>query len=189
MVASTQRRLNGGTSTCRATARNQHGKGRKSASNFVAAARPMPRHPFVTKNQASMRATLRGGHGTCAIPATVHDDCSIGFNVTKGAPGLRQRGNLRHPGEPVYLKARRDGPQGRRGPKIGTSPPPSARSRADGNDYSYTTVLAGNTQPARSTVGAKRRHRHGGTNPRLAARRFAARAYLRRHGKIERAGR
>ena len=115
-----------GTSTCRATASWSASAraGRRPARLRRRQRRRCPDRAFRRRGeQPTVRATLKGGLGTCAIPGDGYlYACSIGFNVTKGTtPGYRQRRHCGDAGEPVYLEGSAGtGPQWTLGPQIGT---------------------------------------------------------------------
>ncbi len=147
------------------------GKGKEQAAvDFVAAsAADAQTIRFVTaEEQPSLRSTLKGGLGYLRDPGDGYlYACSIGFNVTKGStPAYVSAGHCGTAGEPVYFEGSAGtGPQWSIGPKIGTfTASKFPQPGQTGNDWSYVTVLSGNTQPA--TVygwGSGDATVHGGT--------------------------
>lgn len=131
------------------------GKGKEQAGiNFVAASAANAQTiRFVTADeQPSLRSTLKGGLGYLRDPGDGYlYACSIGFNVTKGStPAYVSAGHCGTAGEPVYLEGSAGtGPQWTLGPKFGTfTASKFPQPGQTGNDWSYVTVLSGNTQPA-----------------------------------------
>ena len=131
------------------------GKGKEQAAvNFVAASAANAQTiRFVTADeQPSLRSTLKGGLGYLRDPGDGYlYACSIGFNVSKGStPAYVSAGHCGTAGEPVYFEGSAGtGPQWTIGPKIGTFTASKFPNPGQtGNDYSYVTVLSGNTQPA-----------------------------------------
>ncbi|MGH8108491.1 MAG: S1 family peptidase [Arenimonas sp.] len=106
----------------------------------------------VDEEQPSLRGTLKGGLGYLRNPGDGYlYACSIGFNVTKGStPAYVSAGHCGDAGEKVYFEgASGTGPQWTLGPQIGTFTASNFPNPGQtGNDYSYVTVLSGNTQPA-----------------------------------------
>lgn len=104
---------------------------------------------FVVEDEApTLRSTLKGGLGYLRNPGDGYlYACSIGFNATRnGAPVFVSAGHCGDAGEPVYLEG---SPQWTIGPKIGTFAASSFPNPGQtGNDWSYVSVDAGNTQPA-----------------------------------------
>jgi streptogrisin C len=147
------------------------GKGHEQAAiNFVAAsgADAQTIRVVVEEEQPSLRSTLKGGHGYLRNPGDGYlYACSIGFNVTKGStPAYVSAGHCGTANEPVYFEGSAGiGPQWSIGPRIGTFTASKFPNPGQtGNDYSYVTVLSGNTQPA--TVygwGSGDATVHGGT--------------------------
>jgi streptogrisin C len=127
------------------------GRGAQAAGiDFVAASGADARTVrFVVENEAPMlHSTLKGGLGYLRNPGDGYlYACSIGFNVTRnGAPAFVSAGHCGDAGEPVYLEG---SPQWTIGPKIGTFAASSFPNPGQtGNDWSYVSVDAGNTQPA-----------------------------------------
>ena len=131
------------------------GKGHEQAAvNFVAgSAANAQTIRFVTaEQQPSLRGTLKGGLGYLRDPGDGYlYACSIGFNVTKsGAAAYVSAGHCGTAGEPVYFEGSAGiGPQWNLGPKIGTfTASKFPQPGQTGNDYSYVTVVSGNTSPA-----------------------------------------
>jgi streptogrisin C len=131
------------------------GKGKEQAGiNFVAAsaANAQTIRFVVAEEQPSLRSTLKGGLGYLRDPGDGYlYACSIGFNVTKGStPAYVSAGHCGTAGEPVFFEGSAGtGPQWTLGPKIGTFTASKFPNPGQtGNDYSYVTVLSGNTQPA-----------------------------------------
>jgi streptogrisin C len=147
------------------------GKGQEHAAiDFVAAsgADSATIRFVVDEEQPSLRSTLKGGLGYLRNPGDGYlYACSIGFNVTKGsAPAYVSAGHCGTAGEPVYFEGSAGtGPQWSIGPQIGTfSASKFPQPGQTGNDYSYVTVVSGNTLPA--TVygwGSGDATVHGGT--------------------------
>ena len=127
------------------------GAGKEQAAiNFVAAsaANAQTIRFETAEEQPSLRSTLKGGLGYLRDPGDGYlYACSIGFNVTKGStPAYVSAGHCGTAGEPVYLEG---SPQWTVGPKIGTfTASKFPQPGQTGNDYSYVTVLSGNTQTA-----------------------------------------
>ena len=122
----------------------------------------------VEEEQPSLRSTLKGGLGYLRNPGDGYlYACSIGFNVTKGStPAYVSAGHCGTAGEPVYFEGSAGtGPQWTIGPRIGTfTASKFPQPGQTGNDYSYVTVVSGNTLPA--TVygwGSGDATVHGGT--------------------------
>jgi len=131
------------------------GKGREQAAiDFVAASRADAQTiRFVTEaEQPSLRSTLKGGLGYLRDPGDGYlYACSIGFNVTKGStPAYVSAGHCGTAGEPVYFEGSAGtGPQWNIGPRIGTfTASKFPQPGQTGNDWSYVTILSGNTQTA-----------------------------------------
>jgi streptogrisin C len=102
----------------------------------------------VEPEQPTLRSTLKGGLGYLRNPGDGYlYACSIGFNATRnGSPVFISAGHCGDAGEPVYLEG---SPQWTIGPQIGTFAASSfPQPGQTGNDWSYVSVAAGNTQPA-----------------------------------------
>jgi streptogrisin C len=147
------------------------GRGQERAAiNFVAAsgADAQTIRVVAEDEQPSLRSTLKGGLGYLRDPGDGYlYACSIGFNVTKGStPAFVSAGHCGTANEKVYFEGSAGtGPQWTIGPQIGTfTASKFPQPGQTGNDYSYVTVLSGNTQPA--TVhgwGSGDATVHGGT--------------------------
>jgi len=147
------------------------GRGHEQAAiNFVAASGADAQTIRVVSEdeQPSLRSTLKGGLGYLRDPGDGYlYACSIGFNVTKGStPAYVTAGHCGTANEPVYFEGSAGiGPQWSIGPRIGTfTASKFPQPGQTGNDWSYVTVLSGNTLPA--TVygwGSGDATVHGGT--------------------------
>jgi len=127
------------------------GKGQQKAGvDFAAASGINASHVRIQEEdvQPSLRSNLTGGLGYLRNPGDGYlYACSIGFNVLKGTtPAYVSAGHCGKAGEKVYLEL---SPQWTLGPQIGTFAASSFPNPGQtGNDWSYTTTLSGNTQPA-----------------------------------------
>ncbi|MGN6513925.1 MAG: S1 family peptidase [Lysobacteraceae bacterium] len=120
--------------------------------NFVAASGANAQTVrFITEEQPTLRATLKGGLGYLRNPGDGYlYACSIGFNVSKGTtPGFVSAGHCGDAGEPVYLEGSAGtGPQWSLGPRFGTFQASKFPNPGQtGNDWSWVSITSG-TQTA-----------------------------------------